>query len=96
MATRRTLNVSLTPELEELITAKVASGRYLSASEVVRDGLRLLEERDRSRQQALESVREKIDRGLASLDRGEGVSAEEVFADIEAGLKRRARRSEPQ
>lgn len=92
MVSRRTLNVSLTPELEKLITTKIASGRYLSASEVVRDGLRLLEERDLLRQQALESVREKIDRGLASLDRGEGVSAEEVFAEIEASLERRARR----
>lgn len=90
--TRRTLNVSLTPELEELISAKVASGRYLSASEVVRDGLRLLEERDRLRREALGRVREKIDAGFASLDRGEGVSAEEVFAEIETSLKRRAQR----
>lgn len=68
--TRRTLNVSLTPELEELISTKVASGRYLSASEVVRDGLRLLEERDRLRHEALDHVREKIDAGIASLRAG--------------------------
>jgi len=93
---RRTLNVSLTPELEELISAKVASGRYLSASEVVRDGLRLLEERDRLRHEALDRVREKIDAGFASLDRGEGVIAEKVFADLEANLKRRARHPKKQ
>lgn len=90
--TRRTLNVSLTPELEELISSKVASGRYLSASEVVRDGLRLLEERDRLSHEALDRVRQKIDAGIASLDRGEGVAAEKVFAELEAGLERRARR----
>ncbi len=44
MAIQRTsLNVSLTPELERFITARVASGRYQTASEVVRAALRLLE-----------------------------------------------------
>ena len=52
----------------------------------------VMEERDLLRNKTLESLREKIERGLASLDRGEGVSAEEVFAEIEAGLERRARR----
>ena len=41
------MNVSLTKELEQLVNEKVKSGRYLSASEVVREALRLLEERDR-------------------------------------------------
>lgn len=41
---RTSLNVSLTPELERFITARVASGRYQTASEVVRAGLRLLEQ----------------------------------------------------
>ena len=40
------MNVNLTPQLEELVRAKVASGLYTSASEVVRAGLRLLEERE--------------------------------------------------
>ena len=39
----KSLNVSLTAELTEFISIRVASGRYLSASEVVRAGLRLLE-----------------------------------------------------
>ena len=43
MATRTTLNVSLPVELGSFIAAKIASGRYASASEVVRAGLRLLE-----------------------------------------------------
>jgi len=43
------MNVSLTPELEEFIAVKVESGRYTSASEVVREALRLLEEHDRAK-----------------------------------------------
>ena len=45
MAIQRTsLHVSLTPELEQFVTARVASGQYQTASEVVRAGLRLLEQ----------------------------------------------------
>ena len=47
MRTRRTMNVSITPELEQLVANSVASGRYSSASEVVRAALRLFEERER-------------------------------------------------
>ena len=47
MRTRRTMNVSITPELEQLVADTVASGRYGSASEVVRAALRLFEERER-------------------------------------------------
>lgn len=80
---RRTLNVSLTPELETFVASRVASGRYLTASEVVRDGLRLLEEREHLRDEALAGVRQKIEEGLASLDRGEGLDAEAVLTELE-------------
>jgi antitoxin ParD1/3/4 len=40
------MNVSLTPELEELVNQKVRSGLYQTASEVVREALRLLKQRD--------------------------------------------------
>ena len=43
------MNVSLTSELEKFVSAKVDSGRYNSASEVVREALRLLEEHDQAR-----------------------------------------------
>ncbi len=42
-----TMNVNLTSQLEDFIHSKVKSGLYNSASEVVRDALRLLEEQDR-------------------------------------------------
>lgn len=60
------MNVSLTKELEKLVEAKVKTGRYHSASEVVREGLRLLEERDQLHAIKLEELREEIRRGLSS------------------------------
>ena len=61
-----------TPELEKFV-AKVESGRYNPASEVVREALRLLEEHDSVRASQLEEFNEEIGRRLASLDRGEAV-----------------------
>jgi antitoxin ParD1/3/4 len=55
MRTRRTRNVSLTPELEALVDSKVASGRYRSASEVMRAALRLLDERERRIERKLQT-----------------------------------------
>ena len=72
------MNVSLTPELEELIAQKVQSGRYTSASEVIREALRLLEEQDQIRQKRLEAIRREIDEGLAQLDRGESIPGDQV------------------
>jgi antitoxin ParD1/3/4 len=82
MASRVTLNVSLTPELERFVSGKVESGRYQSASEVIREGLRLLEQQDLSREAALEEVRRKIAVGLAEAERGELFDGEEVFRDL--------------
>ncbi len=70
------LNVSLTPKLEELIKTKVSSGMYNSASEVVREALRLLDERDRIAEIRLETLREEIRKGAES---GPGIPADEVF-----------------
>jgi len=61
------MNVSLTPELENFVNAKVKSGRYNSASEVVREALRLLEEHEKARSAQLADFRAEIDRCLASL-----------------------------
>ena len=61
-----TLNVSLTPQLEDFIRQTVVSGRYQSASEVVREGLRLLEEREWERLLRLDKLCLEIKRGLES------------------------------
>jgi antitoxin ParD1/3/4 len=76
------MNVSLTPELEELVARKLQSGRYQSASEVVGEGLRLLEEQDRLRAAELGEVRRKIQVGLDQLDRGERISGDEVLKEL--------------
>ena len=79
------MKVSLTPELERLVADKVDGGRYASASEVVREALRLLEERDQDRNAKLEALRAKVAVGIADLDAGR-------FSDATADdIKRRAR-----
>ena len=60
------MNVNLTPQLEELFRSKVSSGRYTSASEVVRAALRLMEEQDRLRQVKLDELRRDVRKGLDS------------------------------
>jgi antitoxin ParD1/3/4 len=83
MASRTTLNVSLTPELEQFVDSRVASGRYQSASEVIRQGLRLLQEEEMTRQAALERLRNQINLGLEQAKRGELLDGEEVFQELE-------------
>jgi antitoxin ParD1/3/4 len=60
------LNVNLTPRLEELVRRKVSSGRYNSASEVVREALRIMEAQDELRSLKLEQLRRDIRDGLNS------------------------------
>lgn len=86
--TMPTMNVSLTPQLDQLVRAKVESGLYTSASEVVREALRLLDEQDRVRQQRLEELRAAIDVGLDQLDRGESSpwDKDEFLRDARARL----------
>jgi antitoxin ParD1/3/4 len=72
------MNVSLTPRLEEFVARKVDSGRYNSASEVVREALRLLEESDQARSIQLATFNHELDQRLTSLDRGEHLNPEIV------------------
>jgi len=90
------MNVSLTVELEAFVQARVKSGRYTSASEVVREALRLMEKRDArlaEREHALQAFQTELDRRIAELDRGEGIPAEEVFAEIRRHSAERRRKS---
>ena len=73
--------------------SRVASGRCQTASEVVRDGLRLLEEREQTREAALGELRAKLRRGIAQADRGEVVDGGAVFEEIrQLSARRRAQK----
>jgi antitoxin ParD1/3/4 len=87
------MNVSLTPELEKFVSAKVGSGRYNSASEVVREALRLLEEHDAARAGQLAQFNGDLGRRLASLDRGEKADPAEARARLQhkSGERRKPR-----
>ena len=61
-----TRNVNLTDEFDSFVLAKVASGRYENASEVVRDALRTLERNERTHETKLTALRTAIDAGDAS------------------------------
>lgn len=60
------MNISLNPHFEELVKGKVESGLYNSVSEVMREALRLLEERDQLRDLRLEALRRDIQKGMDS------------------------------
>jgi antitoxin ParD1/3/4 len=66
------MNISLTPQLEAYVKQKVEKGTYSSAREVVREALRLLEERDALQATKLEALRKDINQGLESLGNGKG------------------------
>jgi antitoxin ParD1/3/4 len=77
-----TININLTPQLEAMVRDKVAGGLYGSASEVVREALRLLQEQDQLRAMKLEQLRADIRAGMESGSAGE--------LDV-AAIKRRGR-----
>lgn len=64
------MNVSLTPELEKFVQEKVNSGLYNSASEVIRESLRLLREQDILRQHKLEELKKEITLGIEQASQG--------------------------
>jgi antitoxin ParD1/3/4 len=86
------MNVSLTPQLDKFVAAKVSSGRYTSASEVVREALRLLEEHERSRAVRLEEFNRQLKKRLDSADRGDFVTAEESLRRIRQRSAQRRKR----
>lgn len=84
------MNVPLTAELEQLVNEKVASGMYSSASEVIREGLRLLKERDELRRIQREELRRDILMGAEQIRQGKGKKYA-GGAELADGVKRRGR-----
>ena len=88
-------NVNLTDHFDHFIDSHLESGRFSNASEMVREGLRLLEQREREEEAKITWLRGAATEAFASLDRGEGISfdsmeeleahimeiSEEVFAE---------------
>jgi antitoxin ParD1/3/4 len=95
---RLAMNVNLGTQWETFINDNVKTGRYLSASEVVRDGLRLLLEHKQLRQLRLEELRKEVGKGVEALDRGDYIDLDEAgikthFQDLEKrGRQRLARK----
>jgi len=86
------MNVSLTPELEKFVAAKVESGRYTSASEVVREALRTLEREEKSREQQIAEFNRELRARLDALDRGEGIPGEVFRQEVAERMARRRKR----
>lgn len=85
-------SVALGAHFEAFIKSQIASGRYNNVSEVVRDGLRLLQDQEEMRQVKLQALRKEIARGLVSDDAGP-LDMAEVKAE---GRRRRAQRLGPE
>lgn len=87
-------SVALTPHFESLTQQLVASGRYNNVSEVVRDGLRLLESRVREESAKLVALRDAAKLGFDAIERGESLAlqTDRDIADFvrQAGLKAKA------
>jgi antitoxin ParD1/3/4 len=81
------MNVHLTPELEQIVQGRVKSGRYSSASEVVREALRLLEQRDEVFALRKDEIRKQIEEGWQAAKRGDVIDGEEVFDRIDNELE---------
>jgi antitoxin ParD1/3/4 len=83
MATKQiTRNIALTPHFDQFVQSKIESGRYQSASEVIRDALRLLEEREQLHPQSLAKLRRDIEIGWLQSENGDVVDGPSVFAEI--------------
>jgi antitoxin ParD1/3/4 len=82
------MNVNLTPELEELVQRKVASGHYNNQSEVVREALRLLAEQDRLREAHLTNLRGSLAKGLAQADRRELTDGRKIVGAVRKSSRR--------
>ena len=92
MATGKRVTVKLPSQLGRFAEKAVGAGRYESLDEVVRDGIRLLMDRERERAAAIKALRRKIEEGVKAADAGDVVDADRFFADL-ARRRRRPRKA---
>lgn len=81
------MNITLKPEQEKIVQVLLASGKFHSAEEVIQAALHLLEEDYRGYQQWVIETRAKVEEGIASLERGEGIDGETFVDRMLAKLK---------
>jgi antitoxin ParD1/3/4 len=92
MASRTTLNVSLTPDLSRFVENRLRSGKYQTASEVVREALRLLEARDQEPTASVDQLKREIEVGLEQLRKGRAIDGEEFFQHLTVRRRTKAAR----
>ena len=83
-----TRNINLTERLDRFVETRVSSGRYGNASEVVREGLRLLEQREQEEKAKLTWLRSAAREGLEQIDRGDGLEFHSI-EELERHIDRR-------
>ncbi|GCL39455.1 MAG: type II toxin-antitoxin system ParD family antitoxin [Sphaerospermopsis kisseleviana] len=81
------MNIQIEPELEKIIQAQIATGRYANPEDVISKALKLLLEWDKGYQQWVEETREKVDVAIEQLDRGEGIEGDVVIAQLRDKLR---------
>ena len=79
-------SVSLTPDLDEAIQRRIASGRYASQSEVIRAALRVLERDEEERARKLAALDAAIARGIVDAEAGRVMPLDDAFARIRKEL----------
>jgi len=85
------MNVHLGPVFDEFVAGLLKSGYYQTQSEVLREGLRLLKEREETKRLRLAELRKEIAVGMEQADRGQFVDGHEAFAKIRQSSTRRKR-----
>ena len=81
------MNIQIKPELEQIIQAQIATGRYSNPEDVISKALKLLLEWDKGYQNWVEETREKVDVAIEQLDRGEGINGEVVISQLRDKLR---------
>lgn len=91
-----TRNINLTEHFDRFVERQVSSGRYGNASEIVREALRLLEEKEHEREAKLKALRQAAKQGFDEIDQGKGIvlkgkkAIKQFITEIEAEVKAKA------
>ncbi|GAX38066.1 ribbon-helix-helix domain-containing protein [Nodularia sp. NIES-3585] len=81
------MNIQIKPELEQIIQAQIATGRYANPEDVISKALTLLLEWEKGYQQWVEETRQKVDVAIGQLDKGEGIEADVVIEQLRDKLR---------